>query len=143
MNEFEQGIMHRYPMKRYWQIFNIIFGFLALSIELLRRFFSRVIIFWRKEDPYSNEKLPLILQGPRYSYLGIGSKGIVFRFWPLYIVKCKWDNVKLDRSKQKIVLALADVVGVHHFGTHVNPITLSVSAFSKLKLTDFDGKVGS
>ena len=143
MNEIEEGIIRRYPMKMHWQIFNAGFGFFTLLIELLRRFFARVILFRIKRDPYSTEILPLILEGCRYSYLGIGSNGIVFRFWPLYIVKCKWNNVKLDKLKRKIHLDPANIVGVHNFGNHVNQITLSATAFSKLKITDFDKRIGS
>ena len=141
MKELEEGIVHRYPMKLRWQIFNTGFGFLTLLIELVRRFYSKVIIFWIKEDPYNSENLPLILEGRQYSYLGIGSEGIVFRFWPLYMVKCTWDKVKLDPLKRKIYLNPENIVGIHHFGYRVNQITLSVSAFSNLKLSDLEGKI--
>ena len=136
INELEAGIIQRYPMKLPWQLFNTLYGLLTLFIELVRRFFSRVIIFWIKKDPYSTEVLPLILEGHRYSYLGIGSEGIIFRFWPLYIVKCTWDRVKLDKVKRKIVLDPTDLKGVHYFGSSVNQISLPISAFSKLKLDD-------
>ena len=141
MNEIEKGIIRRYPMKWYLQIFNIAYGFLTLLIELLRRFYAKVILFWIKKDPYSTEILPLILEGHRYSYLGIGSECIVFRFWPIFIVKCNWENVKLDKRKKKIFLDPSTIVGIHHFGNSVNPITLSISAFSKLKLNDIADKI--
>ena len=141
MNEFEEGINRRYPMKLHWQIFNTVFGFLTLLIELLRRFFSKVILFWIKDDPYSTKNLPMILQGRRYSYLGIGPEGIIFRFWPLYIVKCQWDQVKLDKGKRKIVLNPTDVKGVHYFGKSVNQISLPILAFSKLNLSDFVDRI--
>ena len=142
MKEFEEGIINQYPMKMHWQVFNAGFGFFTLLIEVVRRFIARFIIFWIKDDPYSTEILPLILEGHRYSYLGIGPEGVIFRFWPLYIVKCKWDNVKLDKSKRKIYLDTTHIVGVHNFGNHVNQITISIAAFLKLKPTDFDEKIG-
>ena len=83
-----------YPMMKRWQTINQFSGFMiwwgALSQIVVFPFYLLLFEWAKKAFPAYRR----MMAGERQSYLRVSEGGLVYRYWPLYEIRCKWQDVK-------------------------------------------------
>jgi hypothetical protein len=85
---------HTYPMIKQWQYIHQFSGFMTwLSVFFQIIIFPFYLLFF----DWSRKVFPAfrrMMAGEWRSYLRVSEDGLVFRDWPLYEMRCKWQDVK-------------------------------------------------
>jgi hypothetical protein len=130
-------IVHVYPMKKSWQMVNLIIGIWVWLFEIINiiEFPLSLFIFkWRRKV------LPAFLKmmaGEKRSYLLVSELGLKYRLWPWWEIKCSWDDVKkINKGRwlgDALFLQKMDHIGLLEFSISLGDPQIHLSSLNGWK----------
>jgi len=132
MMNTHQSEAHTYPMKKYWQYINRFCGFwswLGVIASIVGSLFLLLVFKWaRKVFPAFRN---MMAGGPQ-SYLRLSNDGLVYRNWPWFEIRCKWEDIKGIKFGywlgDVLLLQRADQIGFPEFSISLSPIQVHLSS---------------
>jgi len=123
---------HIYELKKHWQFMNKFGGYwtwLILFSELVLFFYLIPFYKWmRKVFPaYRN-----IMAGEKRSYLRVSDNGLVYRQFPWWEIRCKWNDVKEIKNNPLFGVTLylhrAEQIGMPEFSINIQTPQIHLSS---------------
>ena len=129
----DQNNARVYPMKKHWQYINQILGFWSWVYEIVSIFAS---LFLSLIFPWNRKIIPAfrkMMTGAPRSYLRVSENGLEYRNWPLFEIRCKWEDVICIKKSRwfgdALYLQRAEQAGFLEFSINLSPPQIHLSSF--------------
>jgi len=123
---------HTYPLKKHWQYINQFGGFwswLCLFGYIVG--FPYLLLFFKWERKVFPAFRNMMDGEPR-SYLRVSDNGLIYRNWPWFEVRCKWEDVKRINIDSlfgdTLHLQRAEQIGFPEFTLNLSPPQIHLSS---------------
>jgi hypothetical protein len=133
MNKYQHEA-HIYPMKKHWQFLNRIIGnwtwFWTITNVILFPYLMLFFKWMRKVFPAFRK----MKAGERRSYLRLSENGLVYRNWPLFELRCKWQDVdRINKGRwlgDTLYLQRAEYIGYQEFSINIGSPQIYLSSLA-------------